>query len=205
MSATNNIVPNNAQDLDQSHRPRLKAIDILLMPCYIPIACIVCVFLGGRCFWKMCTAKPTTDAERQLYMRDQKLFRKETPPSLPAVRKRALTIPLQPKGTAIWKQKQKTLDQLQSPLFGQLPLEVRELIYTFYLTPDERPLHIFRRTDRRLGHCICTSGPDSHSHMPRKDWGYDHPSRTRAWQRDMNPKPTKTNNLLPLLKSCRRA
>ncbi|KAL8787657.1 MAG: hypothetical protein Q9213_002088 [Squamulea squamosa] len=174
--------------------------------------------MGGQCLWSLCSGRPTgvycgtgretarrKYAEKQQQKKDQKLWNNEAPRELPAVRKRALTIPLPSENLSFWKREQQTLDQLQSPLFGRLPLEVRELIFKYYLTPDGQPMHIFRRTDKRLGHCFCTFEPGSHSHYPSFNWGYGHPSRTQAWQKISSGRPEFSNNILPLLKSCRRA
>ncbi|KAI4220584.1 MAG: hypothetical protein LQ349_008051 [Xanthoria aureola] len=200
-------------------RRRIQLIDVALIPCYIPLACLVCVVMGGQCLYSLLSDRPiggvcghgSASAQRdyadlQLRRKDERLLEKEAPRPLPAVRKRALTIPLpETEGRSWWRKgRQGTLDQAQSSLFGRLPLEVRELIYRFYLAPDGRRIHLFRRTDRRLGHCVCTDGPDSHSYFPKLDWGYDDPSRTRAWKRYSAEKPVHSNNLLPLLKSCRR-
>lgn len=200
-------------------RRRIQLIDVVLIPCYIPLACIVCVVMGGQCLYSLLSDRPIGAvcghgsasaqrdyADQQLRRKEERLLQREAPPPLPAVRKRALSIPLpDPKGQGWWRKgRQSTLDQAQSSLFGRLPLEVRELIYRFYLAPDGRPMHLFRRTDRRLGHCVCTDGHESHSHYPKLGWGYGDPSRTRAWKRTSTEEPVHSNNLLPLLKSCRR-
>ncbi len=214
MSTIDNVTRSTSPS--RSRHNRVKLVDIVLIPCYIPVACIVCVVLGTQCLWSVCSGRPVgyfgdgnqsalcEHAEQQLRKKDEQLLRKEAPRKLPAVRKRALSIPLPPSDTPFWRQKQKTVDQLQSPLFGRLPLEVRHLIFNYYLTPDGQPMHIFRRTDKRLGHCFCTFGPESHSHYPKSDWGYDNPSRTRAWKKNKSDKPVYSSNLLPLLKTCRR-
>lgn len=207
MSNTTNPSSTHASDPNQTRRTRrrIKLIDIALLPCYIPIACAVCLVMGGQCLWSYFSPTGQGFTSRQVHKKSQRLFEKEAPRPLPAVRKRALSIPLpQTEGRSFWRKEQKTLDQAQSSLFGRLPLEVRELIYGFYLTPDGGRMHVFRRTDRRLGHCFCTKGPESHSHYPNSDWGYDNPSRTRAWQRNASERPVCSNDLLPLLKSCRR-
>ncbi|KAL8725490.1 MAG: hypothetical protein Q9166_007310 [cf. Caloplaca sp. 2 TL-2023] len=160
--------------------------------------------MGGFCGAGIPRGRQERAASEQ-QKKAQKSFNKEAPQSLPVIRKRALTIPLAKGNTHFWERKQKTSDQLQSLFFGRLPLEVRDLVYRFYLTPDGLPLHLFRRTDKRLGHCFCTFGPESHSHMPQVEWGYQDLSRTRAWRVYDNPRPPYSNHLLPLLKTCRRA
>lgn len=213
--STNHRTRHRSQTRD--HRTRVKLIDIVLIPCYIPIACVVCLGIGGQCLWSLISGKPipgycgTGSAsarrdhdERRLRKKDLQVLEKEKPRELPRVRKRALSIPLPTTETPFWRKGQETCDQLQSTFFGQLPLEIRELIYKFYLTPDGDPMHVFRRTDRRLGHYLCTFGPESHSHYPKVEWGYGNPSQTRAWKRTTDEKPQFSNNLLPLLKTCRR-
>lgn len=84
-------------------------------------------------------------------------WRKDIPP-LPR-RKRALTLPLPlPPSPAYLRKtgkgKQRTEDQLQSLFLTRLPLEIRELIYKYTLC-NSTHIHIFRRVDRRLGHCNC--------------------------------------------------
>ena len=213
--STNHRARNRSQT--RNHRRRVKLIDIALIPCYIPIACIVCLGMGGQCLWSLFSGKPipgyygnnsastrSDHDERRLRKRDLQLLKKEKPRELPRVRKRALSIPLPGTETSFWRKGQKTGDQLQSTFFGRLPPEIREMIYKYYLTPDGDPIHVFRRTDRRLGHCYCTFGPESHSHYPKVEWGYNNPSQTRAWTRTKVEGPYYSNNLLPLLKTCRR-
>ncbi|KAL8709515.1 MAG: hypothetical protein Q9220_005757 [cf. Caloplaca sp. 1 TL-2023] len=158
-------------------------------------------------------ARARRDYENQKQMKEeQKALLREAPRPLPALRKRAVTIPLSPSNSEssqwFWQKGQKSNDQLQSSFFGELPLEVRELIYKHYVTSSAEhggPVHIFRRNDRRLGHGRCTEGPESHSHMPNQDWGYDKPSRTRAWIKANNTSLKANCSLLSLLKTCRRA
>lgn len=142
-----------------------------------------------------------------LALQDQKMdFRREAPSPLPAVRKRSLTLPLRPKEARFWEREreQKTAEQLQSSFFGRFPLEIRELIYKYYLAPDERCLHVFRRTDKRLGHYRCTGRQGSHPVMPLRDWGYGL-WFTGALQKYEDIHPLVSSTLLPLLKTCRKA
>ncbi|KAL8679873.1 MAG: hypothetical protein Q9186_003893 [Xanthomendoza sp. 1 TL-2023] len=154
---------------------------------------------------------PTAIYEPKLAQREATELCQETPKPLPVARKRSLTLPLPiQKRRLFWQNmEQKTADQSQSTLFGRLPLEVRELIYQHYLiaSDDDRCLHIFRRTDSRLGHYICTGGHESHSHMPLREWGYDRISCTRAWEKkdESSHQPLFSSSVLPLLKTCRRA
>lgn len=190
---------------------------ILLLPILIPV---VCVIVSSRYLWSQwarrtvagfCgsgshSARPEDRDHANMEQEKKRAaeLRNEAPKSLPTVRKRSLTLPLSQGRTGLWQRKQETADQLQSTLFGQIPLEVRELIYKHYLTPAERCVHIFRRTDQRLGHYLCTGEHDSHSHMPLRDWGYNHISSTRAWEKDEHQPPSASSSLLPLLKTCRR-
>ena len=220
MSNTNGFPQNRARNRHQTrdHRPGLKLSDVALIPCYIPIACVVCLVMGGQCLWSLFTDKPlgsvrgngTVSAarrsydERRIRKKELQKLEKEKPPDLPRVRKRALSIPLPATETPFWRKEQKTCDQLRSTFFGRLPLEIRELIYKYSLTPDGESLHVFPRVDRRLGHCFCRFGLENHSQCPNVDWGYDNPSETHAWKRTASERPQYSNNLLPLLKSCRR-
>ncbi|KAL8916167.1 MAG: hypothetical protein Q9208_008668 [Pyrenodesmia sp. 3 TL-2023] len=58
---------------------------------------------------------------------------KEAPRFLSAVRKRSLTLPLPTVKRGLWQRKQNTADQVHSVFFGRFPLEIRELIYEYYL------------------------------------------------------------------------
>lgn len=204
--------------LDQGQKRRREVpqdFKILLLPILIPF---VCLYVSGQYLWSQCTRRlipgfcgngyasaKREDANKKLAQREAKELRKEAPTPLPAVRNRSLTLPLARARTRLWRRKRETADQLQSSLFGRFPLEVRELIYKYYLIPDRRCVHIFRRTDRRLGHYLCTGGHGSHFHMPLRPWGYDQISSTRAWQKDQRIQPSFSSNLLPLMKTCRRA
>lgn len=68
------------------------------------------------------------------------------PKPLRRTRKRALTPPLPEFESSIprpFRKKQVTYDQSQSPLFGNLPYEIRRLIYELVLAPrDGRELHV---------------------------------------------------------------
>lgn len=191
-----------------------EIVKVLLLP--------IINFGGGllRSVWSW-SQRPVTSHHPNSAMEDQFYpFRKqmqeaaealpnEAPRPLPAVRKRALTLPLsQPQSHFsgyFWERRQETADQLQSSLFGRFPLEVRELVYKHYLAPPQRCVHVFRRPDRRLAHYFCTGGHESHSHMPLRKWGYDQITCTRAWRKDDKRLPLASSTLLPLLKTCRRA
>ena len=187
----------------------------IILPVYLPV---VCLLFGGKCLWSQVSGKPLAAycgngsrsaqqeyAKQQEVRREEKVLLKEAPPPLPDVRKRSLTLPLPASKTRFWQKAPMTVDQLQSPLFGRFPFEVRKLIYKFYLVPDDHCLHIFRRKDKRLAHYLCTSEHGSHYYMPLQDWGYKQSSCTRAWQKDGQIHPEFSSNLLPLLKTCRRA
>lgn len=75
-------------------------------------------------------------------------------PSIPAPRKRALTLPLD--GT---DDLQTTLDQSQSPFVGKLPLEIRLMIYDYAL--GNKTVH-FRIENRKLRGVLCSKYPHHH-------------------------------------------
>ena len=102
----------------------------------VPIGCPT---IGGRRRWK----------------RHEKLrLKSDRAKPLPAVRKRALTPPLSPlparrAGIVPFRKSRRTREQerdrnqQQSPLFAQLPREVRILIYREVLAPQDHPgLHV---------------------------------------------------------------
>ena len=89
-------------------------------------------------------------------------FVEEIPDFLP-VRQRALTPPLTKAATIFPSENsgQRTDNQLQSELFACIPVEVRQMIFRYVLS-SYLHLHIFRRTDKRLGHYKCHS---THRHI----------------------------------------
>lgn len=202
--------PDRVADRGQERKRKFShVVKILLLGILIPVFCLC---YCGRCLWSKCSGQPmgfyrdTVAMQRERQQRKMKELRKETPPALPAVRKRSLTLPLSPTTTRFWERKQQgTADQLQSSLFGRCPLEIRQLIYKYYLSCDERCVHVFRRTDRRLGHYLCNHTRHSHYHTPPpQDWGYSQMTLTATWQTDMNIVPKFSNRILPLLKTCQR-
>ncbi|KAI4146888.1 MAG: hypothetical protein L6R39_003304 [Caloplaca ligustica] len=191
----------------QERQRRLYRVGyILLLPLLIPVFCLR---FGGQCLWSACTGRPiggycgTVGIQARQRLKEEEERQKEAPPALPAVRKRSLTLPLPPR-TRLWQRKQGTADQQQSSFFARFPPEIRQLIYNYYLSGDERSMHVFRRTDRRLAHYLCDHPRDTHFHMPRRAWGYRDMSCTNAWQKDEIIGPVVSNSLLPLLKTCRR-
>ena len=194
----------------QIRRARRRQIvqEIALIPFEIAGFLINLIVVTGRCAWSELLDSPIELAEQQARKKKQRSMEKEVPCPLPAVRKRALSIPLpvMEMENRFWrknKKKQKTIWQSQSSFFERLPPEVRVMIYGFYLSGDG-PVHIIRRTDKRLGNLVCADGPESHCHsyFPNPEWGYDVYWRTRAWRKNKNE--MHVNTVLPLLKSCRR-
>ena len=130
----------------------------------------------------------------------KELMKKEAPKSLPAKRKRSLTLPLR-RPALIGFRRQKTSGQIASTFF-KLPLEIRNIIYAYALTDDTHPLHIFRRADRRLGHYRCKLiGSISNAHYQNAEYPTASQTMTGAWLPD--PDKTLQSGWLPLLLTCR--
>lgn len=144
-----------------------------------------------------CTDKPTNFQvpmiKRWYQARcDRKKARTPIPPP-----RRALTLPLPPlssPGCLSRIGKQRTKDQLQSVLFGRLPLELRELIFEYALSGFTH-IHIFRRTYRQVDHYKCHSSHRAHQLQTA--------SAPRSWIPVMC-KDDEVQALLPLLTTCRR-
>lgn len=126
---------------------------------------------------------------------------KEAPESLPARRKRALTIPNVSINASFVKRRKTTSSQQQSTFLGLLPLEVRERIYIYTLAGSEH-IHLYRRADRRLGHYRC-NGEHHQRCPPGLSWGCDQ-TLSGAWDVGRNPDRDR-DDLLSLLMTCRRA
>lgn len=191
-------------------------IKILLLPIIIPI---VCVLIWGQCLRALFSSRPVRNNSRsrnfiaevehaRADLAERELL-SEAPPMLPVIRKRALTIPLPPIPIArqLWQKAPETYDQSQSSFFRRLPPEVREQIYRICLVPDQRSLHIFRRTDKRLGHYFCTNENGMHRLPQLFKWEfYKEPyGGTGAWRKEMNIRSEESSSLLSLIKTCRRA
>ncbi|KAL8798899.1 MAG: hypothetical protein Q9182_006299 [Xanthomendoza sp. 2 TL-2023] len=152
----------------------------------------------------------TAQARHARLRNQRRILEKEAPACLP-LRRRALSLPLPPRtpGLVPKEPQQKTVNQLQSPLFGRLPLEIRRMIFEYSLC-DFTHIHIFRRQDNRLGNYKChATHRDSSQLITRGEWIGDtwKPSTmtcTNAWIPG-KWKDDQTHPLLPLLKSCRRA
>ena len=141
----------------------------------------------------------------------QKDRKVNAPRRLPRQRPRALTCPLPTKPSRLWSvlkipHRQKTCEQIQSPLFAHLPYEIRLRIWSEVL--GGHLLHIARARKRLLG--IKCEEPLDSEHMTRWHgcWG-----STTWWISDhltpayyIQPKdyhPARPANLLPLLQTCR--
>ncbi|GLI74761.1 hypothetical protein PoHVEF18_003009 [Penicillium ochrochloron] len=77
----------------------------------------------------------------------------DRPGPLPAVRERALTLPLPPGNTDLVgkSRHQSTRDQQQSAFFAKLPQDIRYLIYREVLAPAHHPeLHVLSAHQRLL-------------------------------------------------------
>lgn len=168
-------------------------LSILTCPLWLPFACCFC---GPMLFKRRGSAGCVVgqEARRKQEREVEEQLQREIPYPLPIVRERALSIAADAVGGV------EVSAQLQSAMFGKLPLEMREIIYKYYLGGDEGVCrHIVRRTDNRLGYGLCT-GNTSHHWMLPLQWGYDGFSCTGAWKRSDGG----GDNFLALLKTCRR-
>lgn len=129
----------------------------------------------------------------------RKEMEREAPPPLPVKRKRSLTITDVPHARR--SREQHTCTQSQSTLLGRLPLEIREMIFSFTLAGSDTIL-IYRRADRRLGHY--TRDKRRYSKLPPGlCWGFDQ-TITGAWKVDRKTDRVH-GDLLSLILTCRRA
>ena len=187
-----------------SHENCYKVSMIIVCVLAAPFLCVygICT-CGYRCLESHFTGKPMAavcgTGHRAAMMRWdlKKALKKEAPDPLPAKRKRALTIPdVSPKGS-VWKRRKPTSGQLQSIFFERLPLEIRDMIYAFTLASADS-VHIYRRADRRLGHCICQQDCKKCLQPLRSD-------QTITWACDVRQNPDRDrDDLLSLLMTCRR-
>ncbi|OCK85746.1 hypothetical protein K432DRAFT_286133 [Lepidopterella palustris CBS 459.81] len=135
--------------------------------------------------------------------------RADAPPPLPQARKRSLSLsgsspaPITRKeGLAFHRRRveQKFLDQLQSPLFGKLPTEIRLMIWEHVVGNSH--IHVVRMP-KKLCHVNCKSATNNNSHVPHVC--------SCTWRRkildttDCVVSSKTPDHLLSLLKSCRRS
>lgn len=132
-------------------------------------------------------------------------IKEERPKPLAFMRvRRTLTIPSVSTSASLMKRRKATSDQLQSVLFGRFPLEIREMIYHYYLGDSEYQ-YIYRRDDNRLGHVPCKRKDHPTSPLGLA-WNYDQ-TASDAWivrgndHRDNRDR----EDMLSLLVTCRRA
>jgi hypothetical protein len=112
-------------------------------------------------------------------------------------RKRSLTIPISnpAKVGLLRKKPQETYDQLQCPLFGVLPYDIRIIIWELVIGGFH--VHVFDWS-RKLGHLICSPFEKGPARAPSVclgplDYGHTHGVLHRP-----------PNGFLALLKTCRR-
>ena len=175
----------------------------LLLPC-------LSVYRLGMWFWN--DFRPRLREVRR-HRATEKAVENGTPKPV-AQRKRSLTLPL-PIGNEnhvpskmrhTIEKTQVTKDQSQSTLFGRIPFEIREMIYQHALA-NSMHVHIFRRTDRRLGCYQCYSKHRKAHDLMKVLPGVDHPERSVTSAGAWIPgrcDDEESNRLLPLLKTCRR-
>lgn len=198
--------------------PKTKAQKVAKAACVFGCTILVtlicpfaCVYLGIECLcdrYEVLMTRVILRVQASRHRAEQKrTLKREAPRSL-GKRKRALTLPLPDQRSGLLSRElaQCTEDQLQSIWFGRFPYEIREMIYDYALTGFLH-IHIFRRTDRRLGHYICHS-KHREGRRPLKE-GPDNCCRTacesstgawipETWVDDH------ISEVLPLLGTCRR-
>jgi len=184
-----------------------KAVEVSVCAVLLTLVCpFACVYLGTKCLYDGCRGLIPGANERAEASRcraEKTKLQKEAPKPM-GRRKRALTLPLPDQRNDVlpWKPAQRTEDQSQSAFFGRLPYEIREMIYEYALAGSMH-IHIFRRTDRRLGHYKCYR-----EHRPLQETYYDYHgkacrSSTEAWI-PRRWKDDQISEVLPLLRTCRR-
>jgi len=189
-----------------------KAATVMGCAVLVTLICpFACVYLGIQCLCDRYEVLIPRVNRRVLASQNRaekkKTLKTEAPKPL-GKRKRALTLPLlnQPRGVLSRKPAQCTKDQSQSTFFGRIPYEIREMIYE-YAFAGFLHIHIFRRTDRRLGHYIC-HGKHREGRRPLKE-GPDNccgtacKSSTGAWIPETWV-DDHISEVLPLLGTCRR-
>ena len=194
----------------QKQKALPKALGVLLCSLIFPFFCVCgTVYCGFIVLRQQITGEPvpgpcgtgTMSARREWRIR--KLLKKEAPRPLPSKRKRVLTLPLS-RRAIIGLTRQGINAQNQAFLFQRLPLEVREMIYSYALTSSTHVLHIFRRADRRLGHYRRKlEVPTSYKQYQASRGLSTHQSATGAWV-TASPRRDTMSDLLPLLLTCRR-
>ena len=194
----------------QKQRALPKALKLMLFPLIFPFFCICgTVYCGFVVLRHQITGEPvpgfcgtgTMSARRE--WRIEKLLKKEAPRPLPSRRKRALTLPLS-RRAIIGLTRRGTNAQNEAFFFQRLPLEIREMIYSYALTSSTHVLHIFRRADRRLGHYRRKlEVPTSYKQYQASRGLATHQSATGAWVTG-SPRGDTVSGLLPLLLTCRR-
>lgn len=199
-------MPNRREDLAKIARTSLT---IICSPVLVPLACLYdraassLGTSGHRSEFFSSNKRPSQGEGHHAQELNEKGTRKEMPtPLLP--RKRALTLPLPAPGEEITPPEttQHTNEQSLSAFFG-LPLEIREVIYTYALTA--KYTHIFR-TGERLYHRRCDC---EHREL--------HPltaEQDRRWDGECEASPgicepellqyADKGNILPLLRTCRK-
>lgn len=177
---------------------------VALVPLILPL---LCVLAGIECICDRCKiVKGRVRASRHVADEEQTL-RKEAPKSL-GIRKRALTLPLPDERSAALSREptQCTIDQSQSTFFGRVPYEIREMIYGHAFAAPLH-IHIFRRTDRRLGHYICHNEHRERRPLRKTDvgncCGTTCTSSSGAWIPGTWV-DDHVSDVLPLLRTCRR-
>ena len=189
------------------HESCYKVSVIILCVLTAPFLCVygICT-CGYRCLESHYTGKPmagycgTGHRSAKREWKKQKTIKKEAPVPLPAVRKRALTIPDVSPKSSLLKRRKATSSQLQSNFFGRLPLEIRNTIYVYTLA-GSNSVQIYRRADRRLGHFICEK-QDGEECPTGLAWSHDQTS-SGAWE--VRGKVDRDrDDLLSLLMTCRR-
>lgn len=140
---------------------------------------------------------------RPVRPRKPSIVPRSKPRALPTIRPRALTPPPSPR-TAL-ESPPTTFAQLQSPLFSNLPLEIRRLIYHHALV--SRSTHIVR-LGPRLGHIRCRLSRNARP-WDHRCWGITvNGSDLYHGPHDGFPTEEETEEnkpgLLPLVMACRR-
>ena len=191
-----------------------ETIKVVASAAFLTLTCpFWCVVWTGHCIWEKCKGVAPYDTRRANNARcsaKRKLLDKESPRPVQQ-RKRALTLPLQAQKDGILRlsKQQRTEDQQQSVFLSRFPYEIREMIYEVALAGSIH-MHIFRRTDRRLGHYKCHTRHRSENRLLKpnpKPSTSSSPEPCRslsgAWITGRF-KDREARELVPLLRTCRR-